>query len=551
MNARRSMTAALPLLGVCAALVLLLPDRGEITGAEPISIVADSLDVAQGRYPAVESIPESSSRSALPTRELVSEVAGPRAEAPEIQRVAERRPSVRGRVLTPEGRVLGDPQIVVSANGMTGRPSFTKPDGAGSFELYDLEPGVWWIAASGPGRKKASRSIVLGSAGLPVEVELVLERTPVVRIHVIAPDGRPFPEALGGGNPGPRYWHPAVLATREPIAASFLPQSMSAESIEAIGRCNLRTPGSDLPATCIGELELFQEPPLHLSLMLHRAVLASQELVVFHEDVSFVLDPDAILRSLSGLRLRVVDGVTARPLAGVRVLIWSDDVIGGSTPVLSTEADGSIDNVPCPPGPRTLLIENQGYETVEREIVLPPGEVLDLGTITLEEGTVVRVRVRGADHPEKFVVCCERLSELRSERRWSGFLSEIHSNPQGEFEVRTGEGEWVVRAQGGEATLQRSAYTLLRSYQAGAIVELEVVDLVPLVLQPTRSEEPRTIEIRDGLDILMERPREVRAIPVRYELIPGRYRLFVGRSDGIRDERVIDLGRTELEITLD
>ncbi len=383
-------------------------------------------------------------------------------------------------------------------------------------------------------------------AGAPTSTPRSAALPAIVRIHAVTADGRPFAEALGKRANAPS-WPPRVLATVRPVEGPFaasIPLSARAGTYRA------RAERSDLPWSCIGEMELDRDPPVFLSLLGQRELLASQELLVFQDEVTFVLDPDEFLRRRSGLRLRVVDGSSSAPIDDAKVSLQSSDLGYAFATMSTSRANGSFEASELPPGPWRLRIDKAGFGPVDREIVLPIGEVLELEDVDLDTAVPIRVRVTGAATPEAVHVYYEPLASLRTGQHVM-MRDAAPQNAQGEFEVTPGDGDGVVWAMETKDPPKQSAYALVRDHDFGAVVELELVAHVMLTLTSSRPATGRTIEIRDALDIPVVPPRELEASPFQWYLVPGRYRVLLNEPDGQQLERWIDLDATRLEHSLD
>jgi len=99
-----------------------------------------------------------------------------------------------------------------------------------------------------------------------------------------------------------------------------------------------------------------------------------------------VAEVDITVKSMAGVRGRVVDAATKAPISEAMVFIEGDR---SPNPDNATTADGRFTMEGVTPGERTLVIMGGPARGVDRRpVMLVEGQVLDLGDIELREPTV-------------------------------------------------------------------------------------------------------------------------------------------------------------------
>jgi hypothetical protein len=415
-------------------------------------------------------------------------------------------------------------------------------------EESSTEPSARQVVPSEPPANEEKSIAVAPSP--PTAVAPDTERSASIRIHVRTPDGRPFAQVLREARPPATYWFPTVLVTVQALDDE-LAASLPWDAGQPLGMFTPRTSPNLKQESCIGEVELHADPPVFLNLMLYRKVLASEQLVVLRKNAEFVLDPDAFLRDQSGVSMRILDRVSAQPIEKANVNLESR--IAGTTHSSGTTSrrDGSVAFTPWAAGAWTLRVEKQGYRKLSREIVLPPGEIVDLGDLELETGIPLRVRVLATDPEEELGVQCTPLAEMQGAVPRASMSFAPYRNPQGEYEFLLEEGTSVLKAMRFEPPFKMSPYVIVQDDQAGTLIDLELFELVSVKLFTSRVGPGQTVELRDDHDIRLEQAHEVVTSPIQFHLVPGRYHVLLGRPDGTHEERTIEVGPTDLEITLD
>jgi hypothetical protein len=457
-----------------------------------------------------------------------------------------------GRVSDASGGSLAGKEIVVWLEDESGVRVVAGMTAPAAYSATGLAPGRWLV-----------NSYVAGYHATRVPIELVpegairhdIEVEPAIRLRVklTAPDGSPFREALARS--GWTTGHLIPVATVDPPGA--LIEGVSGN--EHVGAGQFWDNGyvfEQLPPEYYGVLVLDGEPPIHVSLVLQSAVLATQRVEPGAEEVAFVLAPDALLAARSTLLCRVVEAGTGAPFEGAEVRLA--DMSGSARyPRLLTDAQGEAVLADNEPGRYELSVSAEGRAAVVREVALLPGQTLELDPLELVPETWITGRlVDAAGAPVEGII---EVARLEADGRPS-MVREFAKTEQGAFRIgNLLPGRYVVRSAAREgrphypqpthATANREVSTL-----NGPVEELELA-LLPLgrlVLLYERADwEALRYSVLDAQGLeraggrLWQTSQESAALP------HGDYRLIVTGAGGqTLLERAITVGEEPVAIEL-
>ena len=198
-----------------------------------------------------------------------------------------------------------------------------------------------------------------------------------------------------------------------------------------------------------GRIFLFDPPPVQVSAVLRKVVLATQLVTPGQEKVVFRVDSDQLLAQGATIKAKLIDGVTGKGLRkGYVNFSCFDNVLGG--PLRLT--DGVYRSGILPPG--HIKVEFYRWtdsvkQTWEKQLDLSPGEQLDLGEVRLLPTLTITGTVRDSGgkpiDAKVYWLCLDRyvpgLPALRGAR--SGHVSV----KKGSFKIhRIGPGTHLLQA---------------------------------------------------------------------------------------------------------
>ncbi|HVS10650.1 MAG TPA: hypothetical protein VMS76_12335, partial [Planctomycetota bacterium] len=280
----------------------------------------------------------------------------------------------------------------------------------GTYSASGLHPGRWWLKPWASGH----RSIV-------DVVDLTLERPVLARdfmlqpeeriqidVRVVAPSGEPFFAALDRA--APRHKKRVLMtavATREPLPESLYAVPGSIRQGFGVADFNWPQGGSPSSSDLLGTLALKERPPLVASLLLGRAVLASQPLEFGVEEIVFTLDPERFLGLLVSVRWRIADGSSGEVLLEPRCRVEFEN--GGMMSGVKPDAEGWHLLEGLAPAPIRIHASPPGYEALDLRFEPAPGRMTDLGSIPLGPEVWIRGRVLDGDgQPADVSLLCKR-----------------------------------------------------------------------------------------------------------------------------------------------
>lgn len=318
--------------------------------------------------------------------------------------------------------------------------------------------------------------------------------------------GRAFGGVKGEGS-GLNTWQPRWISTRDSPdpGARRLPDG---------------TRLLELSTEYFGILELTEPLPVFVSLVFRGFALDTKPVPPGAEEVVFTLTEE-VLNALPGVvRLRIVDGDTDTPPAGLKVLL--DQRLAGRRGT-RREADGSISFEGVLPGPVILTIAAEDREKVVERVLVEPGAVTDLGVYRLQPFSLIRAKVVddvGKPAQVAFnVFPLDRYASTRETLDQRFFRStvdgelKIDSVGRGRYLILASEEEWVSTPTLADTTLGK---------QEG--LEIRVSKGTPVALRLRADPLPAArleIRTRSGLPVAERRCRN--RDPMKFVLVPGSY----------------------------
>ncbi len=482
-------TLAGTLLGVASAIALWLARAPAEGGVRP---------TAETRGATAPSDVDDGS-SATPTDSAVASSGGRRAF--DTARTAGTDPDfgvlAYGRVTDEEGTPVADAPVVFEDGQAHLFRATARPDGG--WALHGLAPGPHELRVTKAGFLPLTLEVdVPAERGWRRDVRL--ERALSLPVRFEDADGEALEMGRFDRDKLARLL--GVVATREAPGARIPGVRGRVASHSKAGRFLSRAEGqapSDLGPRHQGLLRLTAAPPLWVSAVLRDVVLETRSISGSEGELVFVIE-EAALEAIRGeVRVRVVGRDGGQPItAGVKL----EHPAGG----VHTKAridGGSLVFEKVPPGSMDLVYWGPEGERLERSVDVPPGGVVDLGTIVLGRPQSFRVRIvdeAGAPLAEDVGLSAAR-PELVSgpgdlNQRWG-----IRVSAQGVAEIRhLAAGPTLLRAggRGGRALVARMVDTSRETN-----VELVVPRGTPVVLRRGRKARPGVVYVLEDARGLM------------------------------------------------
>jgi hypothetical protein len=270
-----------------------------------------------------------------------------------------------------------------------------------AFAWAEVEPGDYELAMRGEGVRESTQKVVVPPGVADLRVDVVLERSWLVRVLLTTPDGKPLHEVLSPElqlKMGMRFGAGVqLIALWQPIPDD-LPQSGLRDSPLTIAKWKSSreigrgTTTRELPARYAGVLEMPESRDAFVAAVWKEVVLARASLAKDQQELELVVDPARLQASLATLRLVVVDR-DGKPLPGAKVGV--NDRQSGGQPT-AVDADGRYEKSDLAPGLFTLTVSCEGHRFAPHEITLRPGAVVDLGQVQALSSREVTIRLAGA-----------------------------------------------------------------------------------------------------------------------------------------------------------
>lgn len=445
---------------------------------------------------------------------------------------------LHGKLRTPAGPWSGDASIHLHV-GEQSDPLVQAAwnSEASQFAVPGLAAGDYRLVVWVQGYHPFERAVAIPPGVPSLRVDVDLNRNWIVKVVLLAPDGRPLREALAGEKdlPQTRGDLVSVIASWSPLPPQMpSPGRNEVWSSVAEWRSNSQAffQGlADLPARYAGKLEMREVRDVVVGAVFGTVVLAQAPVAAGEDEVTLTVDPQRLRASTAGVRLQVVDGATGSPLPEAKVTVESSGTVGFP---IAVDAEGRHERTNLKPGRYRVRIVGRNGVTRNCSADLEPGHTTDLGTIAMSAPVRIRIRVpelEGADEP--------RCSLLPLDQPFGG--AEIEP-------VR-------VHVMGAvlTAVVIPGRYRLWVAHgERGALVEIDThrlgdspiaVTLAPMAvlrIDGTGVDEPVRVELctDDGTRI-DDRFVESRSVELR--LPPGDYRVRTQRIDGGRSEERVTL----------
>jgi hypothetical protein len=352
---------------------------------------------------------------------------------------------LHGRVRDPDGTPMNSKSSWISFTDESGSRLMTRPQEDATYSISGLHPGRWTASVWAQQYRPTQSWIELAGEPRSQERDFVLHPAIVLQIKLSTPSGAPLYNALHEG-PGsrtkPAAWRP-YHTTVLPVATAQAPGEWLADLQDK----NPFGVGSwlwgELPPGCSAALVLSCDLPVHVSAVFHHLVLLTKQVEPGTSEVEFVVDPEALLRQLGGVRVTVAEASGGAPPQDVSVEL-ADERFG-----LPETGPLSIDNIA--PGDSMLHVSAPAHERISRKVRIEPGRITDLGTILLGPEVILRGRVVDpAGQPVSTAISSGRFDPATDSVLWDREAC-WRTRADGTFEFRgLGRGRFALRTVGAD-----------------------------------------------------------------------------------------------------
>ncbi|MFT7463779.1 MAG: RNA polymerase sigma factor (sigma-70 family) [Pseudohongiellaceae bacterium] len=296
---------------------------------------------------------------------------------------------------------LGDPFIQTRSYAPAVR--FAGPSGlsrkclvvGGSFAIAGLASGSWVMTLDAPGFLPFSMALEL-EQGDSMRHDVSLSKALILPVRIETPVGASVQDALD--KQFESYWDSmrfTVVATKSALTTN-LPPTTSRDylafglgSYETNQTFPFETP-TKMPAGTDGMLQLDVPLPVWASLLARNVVVSTQEVLPGAEEILFVISEQAAIGTLGEVSLTVVDMDDRSPVTAATVELSDSQSSGVPTKV---GAAGQVRFTAQRPGLLVLLVRAPGKETLRRVVTIEPGELVDLGEVSLSGARTISGRV--------------------------------------------------------------------------------------------------------------------------------------------------------------
>lgn len=264
----------------------------------------------------------------------------------------------------------------------------------GAYSQAGLHTGKWRVSTWADGFQKQQSTDIELVASEPIRrLDLVARHAVLVRIKIIAPDGRPYLEALKETIDRGLSSGLIAVATNAPPGPRLVETLQRDHSIYEIssywGYGSMHGQPPIAVDDNIGVIELQRGLPTYITLAWRDIVIDTQLAPVGTEEMVFTVPVEKVQACVGHARVRIVDAQTGEPIAAGASL--HDNQTGmANTPA---DKDGYVDFPNVDPGQLILAISSPEHEDVIERVHVEPGTVTDLGTYRLLPGVTVEGHV--------------------------------------------------------------------------------------------------------------------------------------------------------------
>ncbi|MDJ0974839.1 MAG: carboxypeptidase-like regulatory domain-containing protein [Planctomycetota bacterium] len=407
---------------------------------------------------------------------------------------------------------------------------------SGHFARSGVPPGTYRYRAMAEGYRTHDVMLEIPAGIATLEHDVQLEALVGIPVYFLTPDGKPLAQSV----PAAAEWlgrSVSALATTDAPPARLRATRDAAQYAfgrgdfipKALERDAKRKDGRD------GTLYIRGDFPVQVGAYLRQERIEVRQLTEAPERLDFRVDPGAIESRLSGIRFRLTSDADASELEEVIVLLH--DTTSGEPEEDAFDREGDTFTIRNhPPGGLHLQIHaGESLAPFLRNVELPAGELLDLGTIHL--GPLVRQQVRMVD-AEKQPIAGATVWPFDMEAGWmaqSGMPIRFSSDATGIVRlavgairqgllIRTPDGDWA------------NAELDLRTPQED-VVELQLPSFVKLTLRTGDETLPISVRVLDAQKAVVTARKMSTPTIWALGLPEGRYTLRITDRDGEERDR--------------
>lgn len=380
---------------VIVALVFLV-----LRGSEPLPVAAGRAAVVAGT-PAAAPL-TGANAPAQPAPPAVPDAA-PAEPAPPVK--GPEGTILFGCVVDEAGQPVRDCHLTFTREGETSQLARCYTQSHASYAVPGLQPGKVQIATRVTGFRELRETVEIPADTPRLRHDVTLQQAWNLLVKIVTPEGRPIHEALlelAKERPGLARLEVAAIATPYQPAGDFPPTELR-EAPYGVGRWRSATgfgrmDGPKIGKEYAGTMELDQRRALWISAVLRHRLLASVAIEPGQAEVSLTVAIDRLQQELGTIRLRVVDGATGAPVTTAMVG-FSDVQSGGGG--AKPDAQGVVEVRDLRPGLLRMEIRTQGGSAPPAQVLLEPGQTLDLGDVPVLAQREIKGRLEGQDQDAK------------------------------------------------------------------------------------------------------------------------------------------------------
>jgi len=423
------------------------------------------------------------------------------------------------------------------------RRGASRPE-AGSYAVAGLVPGRYRLSVQAKGFLTLRETLELRGEAEHVRRDLVLAPGLSIPVKIRDETGAPWAE----GKDAFRRGQVEVVVTPHQPEGSLASLQRNAGHLFGCGQ--LFAAGSDeargLASDVHGLLRLRVPPPVFVSLFMRDARLDTRRLDGPLEELVLTLDRAALERRFGGLVVRFVDGLSGAPFTGKGAALDPPGTFSrGGAPL---GADGLARFEGFAPGLYTLRLFDLACGTVERRVRVPEGSVVDLGDVPVwPRARIVATVLDASGQRVNASVRWAALDGLRGPADLE--LGSGYSSPGGQLEL-----EDVPRCPVRLFVSARDHATLATTIDAsGGVVEGLVLRLEtgqPVLLRVPETWIGRQVTLFDSGGLPLKTWTAVGGV-LSTRLVPGRYRIGVGRAEVVELTSELDVADAPLDLDLE
>jgi len=417
---------------------------------------------------------------------------------------------------------------------------------AGSYALAGLAPGRYTLRAKAKGFVTRREELVVRADEEHQRHDLVLAPALEIPVFLVDENGA----SLADWGRSPNRLSLDVVATRAAPSEGLC--GLQAEPGNLYGCAEFadlarlrRESVPDMPDGCAGLLRLWVEPPIHVSVILQDALLATQRVDGPLTELVFTLERAALERQLGGVRGRFVDALTGEPiLGGMAFLDPRNGYSRGGELVAGAPAEFELTGYA--PGLRTLRLHHPSHEGFALSVRIPAGRVLELGDVRVEGLAKIRGTVLGSDgQPIQGNLTCAPRSTLRG----PADIPHVH------FGFSGGDLDLAVPASGQvQLVVQAPEHALLGrtvDTSSGLVDDLvlQLEEGVPVALRCEGDALGRQLTLADAGGVPLV-TWAVGDYTIRTRLGSGRYQLWTGVAERVDKVEELVVGTEPLTRTI-